>query len=183
MDGASVAQLTKQAASAFTVGLTVVNGIFTVVSLLGALQAYRERKRSAYVWFYDIIARHHSEEMTALRGEVLSDLGREAAAAREQGSTLRDIHPAFYAKVMTLVNYYEGVGMFLRGAWRLFPAESQDVMCRMFHHSVGKTWHLLNEYADEIRPDRQADWAAGLRWLYEETADMRVKVAKDRPAV
>lgn len=183
MDSTAIAQITKQAATAFTVGLTVVNGILTVVSLLGALQASRERKRSAYVWFYEIIARHHSEEMTALRGEVLSDLDAAASRARAQGGTLRRVDPAFYAKVMTLVNYYEGVGMFLRGAWRLFPKESQDVMCRMFHHSVGKTWHLLNEYADEIRPDRQADWAAGLRWLYETTEDMRVRVARDRPAV
>jgi hypothetical protein len=166
-----------------TVALTVLNVVLAVVSLVSALYAWRDRKRAAYVWFYDVIAKHHSPEMTSLRGDVLGHLEARLASARTQHATLAVVDPAFCTNLISLVNYYEGLGMFLEGAWKLFPRSTRRVMCAMLHNSVGTLWELIDRYADEVHPNRPADWAAGVRWLYKETRKTHSRVLTAAPAL
>lgn len=153
----------------------IINVVLTALVGLIAFWAFREQKRATYMQFYEIVARHHGEEITDLRREVMTKLPEAAERARALGKTLFEIDPALQLKTSTLANYYEGMGTFLKGGWNIFPEQARNAMLEMLHNSVSKTWPVIEKYRDEIYPKqkRPPDWAGSYRWLHEKVVVYR----------
>jgi hypothetical protein len=124
-----------------------------------------------YLEIYGIIQRHHSEEITKLRRLVLTEFEDKAIIARQQGKYLRDTEPDLHLSVSTLINYYEGLGMFLQGGWDTFPPTVKKIMLDMLHNSVTQTWPLIETYRAIIHPAPPLDWLGSYRWLFGQCQD------------
>jgi len=133
----------------------------------------KENTKMAYIQFYKIIERHHTEEITKLRRTVLEQLEDEAEKARSQNRLLIEVNPDIHLKASALANYYESLGMFLQGGWNLFPEKMKKIMLAMLHNSVYKTWPLFRDYKDVIYPDRPRDWAQSYQWLFDQISKYR----------
>ena len=95
-----------------TVLLTILNVFLVCLSTLSAYWAYRELKRDTYMQFYEIVARHHTQDVTNLRREVMTKLPSVAESALQQNKSLLETNPELQLKTSALANYYEGLGHF-----------------------------------------------------------------------
>ncbi|OFV99944.1 MAG: hypothetical protein A3F68_10295 [Acidobacteria bacterium RIFCSPLOWO2_12_FULL_54_10] len=158
-------------------GISLSNGIDLILTALVGLLVcwtYQEQRRTTYMQFYEIIAHHHKEELTELRREVMNKLPVKAEVARTQGTTLFVIDANLHLKTSALADYYEGLGTFLQGGWKIFPATARNTMLALLHHSVSKIWPLIDEYKDQIHPKpRASDWAGSYHWLYDKVVEYR----------
>jgi len=130
--------------------------------------SFVEQRKSTFMQFYAIVERHHSQEITSLRRQVLTQLKSESDRAQETGKSLVEINPELHLQVSTLANYYEALGTFLKGGWTTFPREAREMMLEMLHNSVSRSWPLMNTYQSVIYPNRPGDWAGSYKWLYEQ---------------
>jgi len=128
--------------------------------------AFQENRNLVYLQFYELIARHHSQELTKLRREVRTGLKIKAEKAIAENKTLAETDPDFHLQVSTLANYYEALGMFLEGNWDFFPSEVRETMKKMLHNSVVAHWEEIERYKRQIHPNPPRDWAGSFQWLY-----------------
>ncbi len=160
-----------------TYDLALIVSILSVVIALAsasfAAATYLENRRAMYLAFYNIIEKHHSRELTELRRAVRESLDEKAKQAIEEGKSLFQIDQELHAKVSTLANYYESLGMFLQGAETLFPKRIRNTMLEMLHNSVTKHWEQIDQYKKIIHPSRPMDWAQSFQWLYNQVAEYR----------
>lgn len=126
---------------------------------------FQENRNLVYLHFYELIARHHSEEMTALRRVVRTQLRHKAEEAIDRNLSLFQHDPDLHLKVSTLANYYESLGMFLEGNWNYLPREVQETMKKMLHNSVTSHWTDIQKYKAQIHPTAPRDWAGSFQWL------------------
>ncbi len=158
--------------------IDIVNLAMLIVYLVTAYFIYdtlKEHRKLAYIQFYEMIKRHHTEEITDLRRTVMRELPTEVEKAKSLGRPLVEVNPDIHLKASALANYYEGLGMFLQGGWNLFPNEAKETMLAMLHNSVSRTWPLFDKYRDTIYPDRPKDWAQSYQWLFNEAQNYRAK--------
>jgi hypothetical protein len=161
----------------FTAGASAVAAIAAAWAAYRTYQAtqntFQENRNLVYLQFYQLIARHHSEEMTALRRTVRTELKVKAEEAIKQNKTLFQLDPEFHLKVSALANYYEALGMFLEGNWNYFPQEVQETMKKMLHNSVTNHWEGIQKYKAQIHPTAPRDWAGSFQWLNEIMLDYK----------
>jgi hypothetical protein len=131
-----------------------------------AIRNLYQAQQTVYLKFYEIVQRHHTQEITDLRSCVYS-LASKVAAALQAGKTLREQDEAFHSKISALANYYESLGMFLQYRWTAFPQDARTMMLAMLHNSVSNTWPLIDQYKDAIYSNRPRDWAQSFRWLHD----------------
>ncbi len=154
--------------------LTPLISTFTAYLLYISYKENRDTNVIKYLQLIQpIIERHHTEEITNLRREILCNLKIKAEEAKNRNSLLVDTDKEMQGKASALANYYEGIGMLLQIIWGFLPADSKDIILQMFHNSVSKTWPIYREYQDVIYPTRPKDWAESYKWLYEEVSKYR----------
>lgn len=153
----------------------IINLVLTALAGLFAFLSFREQKQATYMQFYEIVSRHHTEEITSLRRDVMTKLPSLAEKAKAEGRHLADLDSELHLKISTLANYYEGIGTFLKGGWSIFPEEARNAMLEMLHNSVSRTWPLIEKYQAQIHPSRPPDWAGSYRWLFEQVVEFRKK--------
>ena len=153
--------------------LTALTGILAGLTGILASRSVKEQTKSTYMQFYEIIAHHHTEEVTGLRREVMIKLPDTAERARAANKLLLELDPELQLKTSSLANYYEGIGTFLKGGWSIFPTEARNAMLEMLHNSVSRTWPLIEKYKDQIYPKRPLDWAGNYKWLYDQVVAYR----------
>lgn len=147
--------------------------IVYIVTAVVIFKTLKENRKLAYLQFYEIIKRHHTEEITDLRRKVMTQLASEAEKAKSASKPLIETNPDLHLKASVLANYYEGLAMFLKGGWDLFPEEARNTMIEMLHNSVSKTWPTFERYKDVLYPNRPRDWAQSYQWLFKEVEKYR----------
>lgn len=152
----------------------VFAAIIAIYSCKIARQSLEQTEQSVYLKLYDIIQKHHSQEITDLKGCIytpdnkskLEEVSKSASAANK---TMKEFDPIFHSKVCALANYFESIGMFLEYRWKKMPIEAQTMMLAMLHNSVTKTWKEIDTHKDAIYPkERPIDWAQSFQWLNRE---------------
>ena len=131
----------------------------------------KQEKQSVYLKLYEIVQKHHSQEITDLKACIysLNDknmLEEMVEKATKDGVSLRQYDPHFHSKVCALVNYFESLGMFLEYGWKDMPENFKLMMLDMLHNSVSKTWSKIYMYHNDIyQKERSSDWAKSFQWL------------------
>ena len=155
------------------IGISIFSAVIAGLSVLAARSTFKENRNLTYLQFYNIISKHHSEEITGLRRIVRDGLELKAQEAQKLKKTLAEFDPDFHLKVSALANYYESLGMFLQGSWHFLPTDVKKTMLAMLHNSVSKHWPPINKYKSLIHPDPPRDWAQSFQWLYNEVDKYR----------
>ena len=126
--------------------------------------------------FYQIVQKHHSREQTALRKEVFSQIEDMILEADAQGKSLQEVNETFHMSVSELANYYESLGLFLKGGWEVFPEWTKNMMLEMLHNSTTRAWTEIKDNFDVIYPSkRPLDWAGSFQWLFKRVTEYRVQ--------
>lgn len=164
------------AAQALTATFAAVIAVF---SYKIARQSLEQTEQNVYLKLYEIIQRHHTQEITDLKGCIYtpdnkSKLAEVRRAAEAASLPLKAFDSAFHSKVCALANYFESIGMFLEYRWEKMPAESKTMMLAMLHNSVTKTWPEIYAHRDFIYPNgRPSDWAQSFQWLHTQAENYR----------
>lgn len=153
--------------------ISLISAVIALMSAFFARKSFEESRNSTYIQIFDIIKRHHSPEITALRKIVLTTLDSKCKEAAKLNKCLLDYAPETHEKASELANYYESLGMFLQGGWHYFPLQVKATFMEMLHNSVTNTWSLFSEHKAIIYTGKSPDWAGSYRWLYNECQEYR----------
>jgi len=157
---------------------TVTNICLTIIALLStgiAVWTLSQNRKQAYTEFFRIIEKHHSNELTERRETVISQFEGEAGKAEEYGLLLKDSNPEFSSETRALINYYESMGMFLKGGSRIFSKTMENQLLEMLRVSTIKYWKMVEPRKGIIKENPADDWCANFEWLYQQVREYEDK--------